>query len=273
MGADPRGRRGASARTRGSGATACSPAWPVGCEPGFRMDDDSDGRGDGSDASPLKALGVIGAQEVTIAPGLEHLELFTMQGLLTLLWHGDHDAERVVVACGGAMGGLLGPADGLYQDLGVALAAEGIGMLRVGWRRPNDLERCTLDLTAAADLASRRGGRAFITMGHSFGGAIAVRAGLMLDRHCAGIVTLATQSAGCEMADALDPEVPLLLLHGDRDEILPSMASEMVRMIAGHGELVLLPGTGHLMSEAGPELRERLGAWIPAQFESHTQRT
>jgi fermentation-respiration switch protein FrsA (DUF1100 family) len=222
--------------------------------------------------SPLRALGVIGAQEVTITPGLDHLELFTMQGLLTLLWHGDQDAEHVVLACGGAMGGLLGPADGLYQDLGVALAAEGIGLLRVGWRKPNDLERCTLDLTAAADLASRRGGRSFITIGHSFGGAIAVRTGLMLDRHCAGIVGLATQSAGCEMADALDPDVPLLLFHGDRDEILPAMASEMVRMIAGHGELVLLPGTGHLMSESATAIRERLAEWLPEQFRLHAAR-
>jgi hypothetical protein len=221
---------------------------------------------------PLQALGVLAAQEVTIAPGLDHVELFTMEGLLTLFWHGPQDATDVVLACGGAMGGLLGPADGLYQDLGVALAEQGIGMLRVGWRRPNDLERCTLDLTAAADLASRRGGRSFITMGHSFGGAIAVRTGLMLDRHCAGIVGLATQSAGCEMADQLEPDVPLLLLHGDRDQILPSMASEMVRMIAGHGELVLLPDTDHLMGTAGLELRERLGTWIPEQFAAHAAR-
>ena len=223
--------------------------------------------------SPLHALGVIGVQEVTITPGLDHVELFTMQGLLTLLWHGDRDAERVVLACGGAMGGLLGPAEGLYHDLGVALAAEGIGFLRVGWRRPNDLERCTLDLTAAADLASRGGARSFVTVGHSFGGAIAVRTGLMLDRHCAGIVGLATQSAGCEMADQLDPGVPLILFHGDRDEILPTMASEMVRMIAGHGELVLLPGTGHLMSESGEVLRERLGSWVPEQFDRHAAGT
>ena len=95
----------------------------------------------------------------------------------------------------------------------------------------------------------------------------------MLDRHCAGIVGLATQSAGCEMADQLDAEVPMLLFHGDRDEILPAMASEMVRMIAGHGELVLLPGTGHLMSESGEVLRERLGSWVPEQFARHADRT
>ena len=177
------------------------------------------------------------------------------------------------MACGGAMGGLLGPADGLYQDLGVALADQGIGVLRVGWRRPNDLERCV-----ARPRGRGRPGVAPTAAGRSSPWATRSAArspcgpGSYSDRQCAGVVTLATQSAGCEMADALDPEVPLLLLHGDRDEILPSMASEMVRMIAGHGELVLLPGTGHLMSEAGPALRERLGAWIPEQFEIHAQR-
>ena len=37
----------------------------------------------------------------------------------------------------------------------------------------------------------------------------------------------------------------------------------MVRAIAGEGELVVLPGTGHLMTEAGDELRSRLVDWIP----------
>ena len=37
-------------------------------------------------------------------------------------------------------------------------------------------------------------------------------------------------------------------------------------MLAGHGEVVLLPGTGHLLSEAAQELRDRLGEWIPARF-------
>ena len=52
--------------------------------------------------------------------------------------------------------------------------------------------------------------------------------------------------------------MPLLLFHGERDELLPPAASEMVRMLAGHGELVLLPGAGHLLTEAGDELRARL---------------
>jgi len=216
--------------------------------------------------SPLRELKVIGTQQIEIAPGIEHCELFTMRGLLTILWHGDPDAEHVVLMVGGAMGGLLGPAGGLYHELGEHLATKGIGTLRVSYRRPNDLEMCTHDLAAAADLASRRGARSFITMGHSFGGAIAIRAALMLGRHCAGIATFATQSAGCEQVGALSDDVPLLLFHGEEDELLPPVVSESVRMMAGHGEVVLLEGRGHLLTDAGPALRARLDPWIDDAF-------
>lgn len=215
--------------------------------------------------SPLDALGAIASQEVEVAEALRHLEVYTMAGLLTLLWHGDPAAARVVVTCGGAMGGLLGPAGGLYHDLGTRFAADGIGTIRVGYRRPNDLRACVHDLLAAAELAARHGGKRFVTVGHSFGGAVAIRAGIALGDDAAGVVTLSTQSAGCEEAGRLGA-TPLLLVHGERDELLPPETSHMVQALAGTGEVVILPGTGHLLAEAGDDLRERLGAWIPACF-------
>jgi alpha/beta superfamily hydrolase len=214
--------------------------------------------------SPLELLEALAREEVVVTPDLRHLEIYTMRGLLTILWHGPVDAERVVVTGGGAMGGLLGPAGGLYHDLGTELAADGIGTMRVGYRKPNDLVRCVHDLAAAADLASRAGGRRFVTIGHSFGGAVAVQAGMVLGAHCAGVVTLATQSAGCEDAGALPDDVPVLLLHGARDSILPPDSSFMVRMLIGHGEVEILPETDHLMTEAADHLRARLGTWIRA---------
>ena len=222
--------------------------------------------------SPFRDLHVIAAQQSSITPDLEHLELYTMGGLLTILWHGDPESERVVVMGGGAMGGLLGPADGLYHDLGTALVEHGIATMRLSYRVPNDISGCTLDMAAVADLASRRGGKRFIFMGHSFGGAIALRTALMINRYCAGVVTFATQSAGCEQVDRLDPDVPLLLFHGDHDELLPYAVSEMVLMLVGHGELVRLEGNGHLLSEAGDAMRERLLTWVPAQFDAHQAR-
>jgi len=216
--------------------------------------------------SPLELLQGLAVEEVEITPGLHHLELYTMKGLLTLLWHGPRDAADVVVTCGGGMGSLLGPSRGLYHDVGVRLAELGISTVRVGYRKPNDIDRCVHDVAAAADLASRSGARHFVTMGHSFGGAVAIQAGIVLAGHCRGVVTLATQSAGCEYASELS--APLLLVHGVDDEILPPETSGVVQMLAGAGEVVLLPGTGHLLSEVGDELRARLLEWIPARFAS-----
>jgi len=213
---------------------------------------------------PLDRLRVLAKQDILVTPGLRHIEAYALEGLLTFLWHGDPGNECVVVMCGGAMGGLLGPGNGLYHALGETFAAEGIGTIRVGYRRPNDLPACVLDLAAATDLAHRNGGRRFVLVGHSFGGAVAVNAGIALRAMTAGVVTLSTQSAGCESASAL--QRPLLLLHGDRDELLPVMASQAVQALAGSGELEVLPGAGHLLTEAADHLRDRLHRWIPDVF-------
>ena len=217
----------------------------------------------GDEATPLDRLGVIGMQTVSVGEELDHLELFTMRGLLSILWHGPADAEEVVVAVGGAAGGLLGPHDGLYHRLGVALAREGRGLLRMSYRRPNDLDDCVHDMLATMELAGRHGGRRFAALGHSFGGAVAVQAAAHLAPEVVpAVVTFATQSAGCERADLISDR-DLLLFHGDADAILPPMASEMVRMIAGTGELVLLPGADHLLRPAGPVMLERLLEHLP----------
>ena len=214
--------------------------------------------------SPFDLLHHLAVQEVRVTETFSHVEVFTAKGLLTLLWHGDRDATDVVVMAGGAMGGLLGPSNGAYHDLGVAFAEQGIGSIRVGYRRPNDLDECILDVAAACDLAARAGGERYVTVGHSFGGAVALGAALALPAYVQGVVTLATQSAGCEQAEGLWPR-PILLLHGDRDEILPVLCSEVVSELAGGGELVVLPGAGHLLSQgdAGRVVREKLLDWIP----------
>jgi pimeloyl-ACP methyl ester carboxylesterase len=226
------------------------------------MSDESD-----AGTTPLDRLGVLAMQTVAIDDGLDHLEIFTMEGLLTLLWHGPADSERVVVCLGGAMGGLLGPDGGLFHRLGRELVPLGISVLRVAYRRPNDLDLCVHDAVAAMELAARHGGHQFITIGHSFGGAVAIQAAAHLDRASVpGVVTLATQSAGCEPIGEIGDR-NLLYFHGTNDHILPHHASEMVRMLAGSGELVLLDGADHLLKPAGDEILARLIQHIPAVFE------
>ncbi len=218
--------------------------------------------------SPLDKLGVLAMQTVAIDEGLDHLEIYTMEGLLTVLWHGSERARRVVVCLGGAMGGLLGPDGGLFHELGRALHPLDIAVLRVSYRRPNDLNLCVHDALAVMELAARHGADRFVTMGHSFGGAVAIQAAAHLDRRSVpGVVTLATQSAGCEPAERLGDR-DLLYFHGTDDQILPHQASEMVRMLAGTGELVLLSGADHLLKPAGAEILARLVDHLPAVFDT-----
>jgi dienelactone hydrolase len=213
--------------------------------------------------TPLELLGVLASQEVEITPSLRHLEFYCPRGLLTMLWHGEPDARGAVIALGGAMGGLLGPAGGLYHDLGVELAAtRGLGTIRVSYRSANDLDACCVDAAAAVQLAIGNGAERVVLLGHSFGGAVAVRVGVALPDMVAGVATFATQSAGCEVAAGLAGR-PFLLFHGERDEILPMMASEVVREIAGTGELVICPNDGHLFGRSRDILWERMLEWIP----------
>lgn len=215
----------------------------------------------------LATLGVIGHRRVAITPELTHHEIYTWDGLLSLLWHGPERAGHVVLTCGGALGGLLGPA-ALYHDLGVAWAApdRGIATVRVGYRVANDLDRCLHDLVAVAQMAAERGGERFVTLGHSFGGAVAIQAGAALGPACAGVVTFATQSAGCEEGEALGAAgTPVLHFHGDEDTILPFMASQVVQMLTG-GRFVLLPGADHSLEAARDALWEELVDWVPARL-------
>lgn len=222
-------------------------------------------------ATPLDQLQMLAVQEQEIDEGLTQIEVYTMSGLLSLWWHGPRDAQQVVVACGGAMGGTLGPGL-LYHRLGRTLTDAGIGTIRVDYRVPNDLPSCTHDAAAAADWAARNGARRMVTMGHSFGGAVAIHMAVALGEHCAGVVTFATQSAGCEPADQLG-DTPLLLVHGSRDELLPVQASEMVRLLADHGELDVVDGAGHLFDDHGEYLHTRVGDWLETVWgdETNTQ--
>ncbi|HUS41697.1 MAG TPA: hypothetical protein VMY16_03435 [Ilumatobacteraceae bacterium] len=220
---------------------------------------------DPSDPTALEALRPLATIEVAVSPSLSHREVYTSRGLLTVFRHRPPEAmssSAAIVACGGAMGGVLGPGRGLYQRLGERWAERGVEFVRVGYREPNNLDLCAHDLACGVELARDGGADRVVVMGHSFGGAVAVRTAVIMPVSVAGVVTFATQSAGCEVAGALAGR-PLLLFHGDRDELLPSEASRVVAAIAGHGDVEILPGDGHLLSKSDDAITERLDAWLP----------
>jgi pimeloyl-ACP methyl ester carboxylesterase len=103
-------------------------------------------------------------------------------------------------------------------------------------------------------------------MGHSFGGAVAVRVGVGLNEMVGGVVTFATQSAGCEVAGGLQGK-PLLMFHGDADSILPVEASEVVKAMAGTGDLHVMPGDDHLLAKSHDAMLEIVVPWLNTVFE------
>ena len=188
-----------------------------------------------------------------------------MQRMLKLLWFGDPAASEVVVMMAGAMGGFSGPARAMYLELADRQVARDRGAIIVDYRKPGDLDRSLLDVAATVDWSMREGGRRYALIGHSFGGAVAIQAGAMLSDHCAAVVTLSTQSAGCQVANQLG-DIPLLLLHGDRDEVLTPDNSAMVRMMAGYGDFRIIEGAGHGLESARDELIALLDEWIDDRF-------
>ncbi len=220
---------------------------------------------DPCDPTALEALHPLAATEVEVTPTFRHQEIYTRRGLLTVLTHEPPPAGALpaaIVACGGALGGTLGPGHALYHALGERWAARGVRVVRVGYREPNNLDLCAHDLACGVELARDAGAERVVVMGHSFGGAVAVRCAVIMPVSVVGVVTFATQSAGCEVAGALEGR-PLLLFHGDRDELLPAEASHVVAAIAGHGEVVMLPGDGHLLGKSDATITERLDDWLP----------
>lgn len=221
----------------------------------------------GNVQTPLDMLGIMGSQQAMLAPGLRHIEMYARRGLLGILWHEPTaNARNVgVVMMGGAMGGLMGPGDALFHVLGEDFAGRGIPVIRLTYRTPNDLDACCVDAAAAVQLLVGTGCEHVIVMGHSFGGAVAIRVAVGLSAMVCGVVTFATQSAGCEVAPGLQGR-PLLMFHGDKDEILPLEASQIVREMAGSGELRILPGDGHLLAKSHDIMREEVNAWCDAVF-------
>jgi pimeloyl-ACP methyl ester carboxylesterase len=123
-------------------------------------------------------------------------------------------------------------------------------------------------MAAAFQLAVGTGANQVVTMGHSFGGAVATRAAVALPDMVVGVVTFATQSAGSEVVGGLARR-RLLSFHGDRDRILPPDSSGIVHEIAGDEvdkQLVFLPGVDHAMAGAGAQLLDETTQWLRATW-------
>ncbi len=167
-----------------------------------------------------------------------------------------------VIYVGGALGGLDGPADGLYPKLAHELSRPG-GMtgLRLNYRQPGDFEECVLDVLGGVSFLRGVGAQRVVLVGHSFGAAVVIKAGELSDA-VAGVAALSPQLYGTRTVERLAPR-RLLLVHGTADQILDAKASKDIYARAKEPKrLELYDGAGHGLGSCAKELFELTKSWL-----------
>ncbi|HXF52079.1 MAG TPA: alpha/beta fold hydrolase [Dehalococcoidia bacterium] len=194
----------------------------------------------------------------------------TDRGAVHAVYHPVPDAQGAVLMVGGTDGGFDGPADRIYPTLASDLTARGIAALRVDFRlhrAPGDVEEGAYDVLAGVRFLEDAGIARVALVGHSFGGAVVVRAGARSERVVA-VVTLATQSYGVEDAPRLAPRA-LLVVHGLNDRRLPPDCSRYLYALAREPKrLVLLEGAKHSLRQRREDLRVLLVEWLCGRLAS-----
>jgi O-acetyl-ADP-ribose deacetylase (regulator of RNase III)/dienelactone hydrolase len=200
-----------------------------------------------------------------LAEGVLELALRTSRGDIAAIFHAHEGGTAAVIWVGGAMGGLNGPAEGMYGDLGQELTRLGVSSLRLSYRLPNVLEECVLDVLAGVSFLKGIGAEEIVVGGHSFGGAVAIMAGT-LHPMIKAVLAMSSQRYGTQAVAQLAPR-PLLLIHGEADTILSPLASQDIYTRALEPKrLVILPGVEHGLTEAAAEVRRIVREWLGEQL-------
>ena len=193
-------------------------------------------------------------------------ELPTDRGPVPCAYHEVPGATAAVLAVGGTDGGLDGPADALYPDLGADLAAQGTAMLRVDFRlrtAPGLVPEGVFDVQAGLAFLRAEGFTRVGLIGHSFGGAVVIDAGAQADE-VVTVATLAAQTAGTHRVAELAPRA-LLLIHGLDDIRLSPDCSRLLYQRAGEPKrLELLAGARHSLRQSREDVRRLLLEWFAA---------
>jgi len=197
----------------------------------------------------------------TLHEGYRTVTLPAATGAVEARHYPAEGATRGAVWVGGVGGGFDTPARGLYPRLCEDLTAHGVQSLRVRFRFPTRLDEAVADAVAGLDFLAAQGVRDAAVIGHSFGGAVALQAAAARPELVRTVVTLATQGFGADVAHGL--AIPLLLIHGEADEILAPECSLYVHRIAAEPKkLVLVPGAGHCLDETAEAVCREVRDWL-----------
>jgi fermentation-respiration switch protein FrsA (DUF1100 family) len=196
--------------------------------------------------------------------GTFDLLIKTSRGEISGLLHPCEGESGAALFLGGALGGLDGPANALYPRLAQELAARetgGLTSLRLHYRMPGEFIECVLDALAGLSFLKGIGARRVAVVGHSFGAAVAIKAGELSELAC-GVASLSPQLYGTRTVQRLAPR-PLLLVHGTADTILDCAASQDIYDRALEPKrLVLYEGADHGLMSCADELFDLLRDWL-----------
>jgi len=190
------------------------------------------------------------------------LVIITNRGQIpTIIHHDPHKpTHRGVIWVSGASGGFDGPANSMYRVVGDDLAP-GITSVRANYREPNNLIECVMDTLAVVSFLAGTGHTDIVLVGHSFGGAVVIKAA-PFSENVKGVIALSSQTYGASEAFEVSPR-PLLLVHGESDEVLSSESSKRIFDWAKEPkELKLYPGLGHGLREEPEEVQSFVSEWI-----------
>ncbi|MHB8376966.1 MAG: dienelactone hydrolase family protein [Dehalococcoidia bacterium] len=186
--------------------------------------------------------------------------LTTSRGEIRGILHPCATAPGAAIYVGGAMGGFEGPARDLYGRLADRLRPR-ISGLRIHYRQPGEFQECVLDVLAGVSFLRGIGAGGIALVGHSFGGAVVIKAG-ELSPHVGAVAALSPQLYGTRTVERLGK--PLLLVHGMRDGILDHAASEDIYARAVEPKrLVLYAEADHTLAQSADEVEELLASWLP----------
>ncbi len=197
---------------------------------------------------------------------VRQVRLYLENGSIACRYYETVGARSAVLWLGGVGGGFDSPAHDLFDRMASDFLGRRVNSVRLRYRYASDLDLSVEDALAALEFLGQRGIEAAVTVGFSFGGAVSIQAGAasLLTK---GVVGLASQSAGTGGANRVSPR-PLLLVHGDRDTVLPAECSKLIYERALEPkELVILHGAGHCFDETEGQLRDLLDGWILRQLD------
>lgn len=209
----------------------------------------------------LTALNIVGVEPGAEESGGRLLTLSTDDGPITCRLHDAPAGDSAVLWVFGAGGGLGGPAGGVYPRLARELVPDGVASLEVAYRRLRDLAACVTDVLTGIAYLGTLGRTRIVLVGHSFGGAVVITAGAASDRVIA-VAALSSVRGGTGDAPRLSPR-PLLLAHGDADEVVPVGCSYDIHDRAREPkQIITYPGCLHGLDQCRDELDRDLLGWL-----------